>query len=94
MEISKAKIEGLKVYLIKISKGLITDVDFFVSYLSVFPKLNIMVDVTWELLPSDRAYNYNLYLEEKFSVKIKQYLTMVGIPFNGMIEFDIMNWPE
>ena len=94
MEISKSQENGLKYYLIKISNGLITDVDFFVNYMGVFPELNIMVDVNWEMLPSERAYNYNSYLKERFSDNVKTYLTMVDIPFNGRIEFDIMNWPE
>lgn len=94
MDITKSQEKGLKFYLIKISKGLITDVDFFVNYMSVFPELNIMVDVNWELLPPDRAYNYNLYLKEKFSDSVRAYLTMVEIPFNGKIEFDIVNWSE
>jgi len=94
MDITKKQEESFKFYLIKISKGLITDVDFFINYLSVFPKLTIMVEVSWELLPSDRAYNYNLYLEEKFSDYIKFFFEMTGISFNGRIEFDILNWPE
>ena len=94
MEISKSQEKGLKFYLIKISDGLITDVDFFVNYMGAFPELNIMVDVNWDGLPSDRAYNYNLYLKEKFANNIKTYFTMLDIPFRGRIEFDIMNWPE
>ena len=94
MDITKSQEKGLKYYLIKISEGLITDVDFFVNYMSVFPELNIMVDVDWDLLPPDKAYNYNLYLKEKFSDSVRTYLTMVDIPFKGRIEFDIVNWPE
>lgn len=94
MDITKSQEKGLKFYLIKISNGIIKDVDLFVNYMSVFPELNIMVDVDWDLLPPDKAYNYNLYLKEKFSDNVRRYLTMVDIPFKGRIEFDIINWPE
>ena len=94
MDITKKQEESFKFYLIKISEGLITDVDFFVNYMGAFPELNIMVDVNWELLPPDRAYNYNLYLKEKFSDDIKFFFEMTGISFNGRIEFDILNWAE
>jgi hypothetical protein len=94
MDITKKQEESFKFYLIKISDGLITDVDFFVNYMGAFPELNIMVDVNWELLPPDRVYNYNLYLKEKFSDYIKFFFKMTGISFNGRIEFDILNWSE
>ena len=94
MDISKSQEKGLKLYLTKISEGIINDVDFFVNYMGAFPELNIMVDVNWELLPPDRAYNYNLYLKERFADNVKTYFTMLDIPFRGRVEFDIMNWPE
>jgi hypothetical protein len=92
MEISKAQEKGLKLYLINISDGLITDVDIFVNYNNPFIELNVMVDVNWDKLPKERAYNYNLYLKETYSDEVRTFLTMVGVPFRGKIEFDILNW--
>lgn len=94
MELTKSQSNGFKLYLMKISKGLFTDVDFFVNYMHVYPELVIMVDVNWDMLPPDRAYNYNLYLKEMFSDNVLTYLKMIDVPFRGRVEFEILNWSE
>lgn len=86
-------VKGLKHILLKISKGEITDADFFVNYNTlVYPELVIMVDVDWDKLPKKFAYNYNKYLQEKYGDIIRDFILSLGTKFNGKILFDILNW--
>lgn len=94
MDLSKGQIEGLKKYLMKISDDLIIDADVFVNYNSAFPEFVVMVDVDWDKLPKEFAYNYNMYLKDIYGKNVKTFLTMMGIPFNGRVIFDIMNWGD
>ena len=94
MELTKAQENGLKKYLIKISDGLFTDIDFFVNYMGAFPELVIMSEVKWDKLPKEFAYNYEMWLKDNYSDEVKTFLTMVDVPFRGRISFEIMNWPE
>lgn len=88
-------VKGLKTILTKVSDGEITDVDYFVNYNTVvYPELTIMVDVDWDKLPSEYAYNYNKYLKEKYSDIIRSFLSSLGINFSGKILFDILNWGD
>ena len=93
MEITKKQENGLKTFLMEISKGLLTDVDFFVNYMGAFPELLIMVNVDWDKLPKEFAYNYNLWLRKKYTDDVLFFLKMVNIPFRGRVDFDIINWP-
>jgi hypothetical protein len=94
MELTKGQESGLKKYLTKIGNGLFNDIDFFVNYMGVFPELVVMVDVDWNKLPKEFAYNYEKWLKDNYGEKVKEYFTMVSVPFRGRISFQIMNWPE
>ena len=86
-------VKGLKLILNKVSDGQITDADYFVNYnTTVYPELTIMVDVNWDKLPEEFAYNYNKYLKEKYEDVVRTFLKTIDIRFNGRIYFDILNW--
>lgn len=91
------RLEGLKKYLKLISNGLFTDVDFFVSFTGIWPELVIMVDVDWEKLLSNEeakkmAYNFGMYLKQKYMDDVKTFLKLMNIDFHGKLSFQIMNW--
>jgi len=94
MELTKGQNNGLKKILIKLGDGLFTDVDFFVNYMGIFPELVVMVDVDWEKIPKEFAYNYEKWLKDNYAEHVKNFLTMIDIPFRGRITFEILNWPE
>jgi|LakMenEpi03Aug12_release.lakeMendotaPanAssembly.Ray.scaffolds.fasta_scaffold1826850_1 hypothetical protein len=91
MDISKSKLKGIKLVLIKHSNELITDVDFFVNYLGYRPELVLMVDIDWDKLPDDVKNKPVYYLKEKYGESVHNILKMLEIPFNGDINFEVMN---
>lgn len=91
MEISKSKQKGLKLILIKLSGGLITDVDIFVNYMGYLPELNIMVDIDKDKLPEDVGSSIGSYLNKKYGNEVLTILKMLEIPFRGDVSFEVLN---
>lgn len=88
-------VKGLKLILGRVSDGEITDADYFINYnTTVYPELTIMVDVDWDKLPKEFAYNYNKYLKEKYGDVVRNFLKTLDIKFNGRIEFEVLNWGD
>jgi len=88
----------LKSVLAKVSKGLITDADYFFNYNNtVYPDLVIMIDVDWTKLPEEIVNNRNKifpYLEDRYSDFIKSFLMSIDFNYRGRIVFDVLNWGD
>jgi len=86
-------VKALKLILTNISKGEITDADYFINYnTTVYPEIRIMVDVDWDKLPKEFAHNYNQYLKDKYEDIVRTFIRSINIKFNGRIYFEILNW--